>query len=168
MALIVEDGSVVDNADSYVSRSDYIAYAATQGVTITDDETADVQLRKAAEFIASYDSRLKGDKVQRDQSMAFPRSGLVIENFSWDSDEIPRQVILCQQQLALDVNAGIDLWNRPQSESTGIKRERVEGVVEVEYAVKEAGKLSSQSTGMALLNSLLRQNGLYGIPLRRA
>ena len=45
MALIVEDGSQVSNSDSYVSRADYIAYAATLGTTITDADAATEPVR---------------------------------------------------------------------------------------------------------------------------
>lgn len=161
MPLTTEDGSLVEGADTYVTREQYIAYAARMGVTIADETAADVELAKAAEFIGSKEARLKGERVDRDQALAFPRDGVTIDGWSWSKTEIPRQVILCQLALALDVHAGIDLHNPPQSESTGIKRERVEGAVEVEYALGEApSKLSRQSTATALLNSLLRSAGL--------
>lgn len=162
MAVTVEDGTIVTGADSYVSRADYIAYAATVGVTITDDATADVQLVKAAEYIDRHEDNLKGYLVTRDQPMAFPRYDLYIDGWTWTHEEIPRQVTLAQMIFALDINAGIDLYNRPQNPNLFTKKEKVDGAVEVEYAVSEntGQKLSKTSTGDALLNSLLRTNGL--------
>lgn len=160
MALIVEDGSIVTGATSYVTRADYITYAVTKGITIANDSAADVQLVKAAEFIDGKEAQLKGTRSTRDQPMSFPRYDVVIDNWSWSSTEIPRQVILCQFALALDVNAGIDLYNPPQSASTAVKRKKVDGAVEIEYALGETQKLSRQSTSTALLNSLLRSSGL--------
>lgn len=162
MAVTVETGAIVTGADSYVSRADYIAYAATVGVTITDDATADVQLVKSAEYIDRHEANLKGYRVTRAQPMAFPRYDLYIEGWTWLETEIPRQLTLCQMMFALDINAGIDLYNRPQNPNLIAKKERVEGAIEVEYAVSESTgqKLSQTSTGDALLNSLLKSNGL--------
>jgi hypothetical protein len=92
--------------------------------------------------------------------MAYPRTDLVIEGWDWADNEIPRQVKLCQMQFALDINAGVDPYNPPSSDSNGIKRESVEGAVEVEYAIKDAVKLSRNSTSRALLSSLLMNSGL--------
>lgn len=170
MALILEDGSIVTNSNTYVSRADYITYAVTVGVTIADDEAADVQLINAAIYIGNHEDNLKGTLVDRDQSMAYPRYNLVIDGWSWSSDEIPRQVILCQMNFALDINAGEDLYNRSQNPNLFTKKERVEGAIEVEYAVSETTgqKLSKTSTADALLASLLNNNGLFSISMVRA
>ena len=162
MAVIVEAGSIVANSDSYVSRADYIAYAASVGVTVADDAAADVQLIKAAEYIDRHEDNLKGSTVERGQSMAFPRNSLFIDGWSWSSSEIPRQVTLCQMIFALDINAGDDLYNRPQNPNLITKSEEIAGAVSVEYAVGDntGQKLSKNSTGDALLYSLLKSNGL--------
>jgi hypothetical protein len=167
-ALIVETGAIVPNADSFVSEADYQAYAASLGAQIDGIESQRQALRKAAIFIGSFEGRLKGTLVQRDQPLSFPRDGVVIDGFEWADNEIPRNVKLCQMQVALDIQAGIDPYNPPQSESVAVKRERVEGAVEVEYAVSDAMKLSRNSTSRALLNSLLRNSGLFGVVLERA
>lgn len=169
MALIVEDGTIVTNADSWVSRADYIAYALTLGVTIADTDAADVQLVKAGEYINRHEDNLKGYLVDRNQSMKFPRYDLWIEGFSWTHEEIPRQVILAQMAFALDLNDGIDLYNRPVNPNLAVTRERVEGAIDISYAVGENApqKLGRTSTGDALLASLLRSNGLYSVSLER-
>jgi len=161
MTLIVEDGSGVAGANSYSSRADYIAYAASIGVTVPDAVAADEELIKAAEFIDRHETRLKGTRNTRDQVMAFPRFGLVIENWAWNANEIPRQVRQCQWAFALDVHSGIDLYNRPANPNLVAKSERVEGAVAVQYAVNGGEqKATRTSTGDSLLRSLLRANGL--------
>ena len=169
MALIIEDGSLVTSANSWVTRADYIAYALARGVTIADADATDVQLVKAGEFINSHEQNLKGYRVERDQAMSFPRHDVVIDDWYWSSTEIPRQVKLCQYALALDINAGVDLYNKPVNPNTAVKRERVEGAVEVEYAIPESTgqKLSRSSTADALLNSLLNRSGLAGLRMVR-
>lgn len=165
MAVTVENGSVVADADSYVSRADYIAYAAARGVTVTDDATADADLVKAAQFIDSHESRMKGDRVSRDQFMAFPRSGVVIDGWTWAATEIPRQVVLAQLAVALDIHAGVDPYNPDQA--APVIKERVEGAVEVAYASPTSFKLSKTSSSEALINALLVSAGMTSFNLVR-
>ncbi len=167
MALIIEDGSLVENADSFVSRADYITYAESKGITIEDTEDADIELRQAVDFICSHEGRIKGFKVDRDQALCFPRYNFNSEGFEWSSDEIPRQVVLCQMALALEIHAGADLYN-PEINQVA-KRESVDGAVEVEYFGKENGvKLNKDSRALALLTSLLKKNGLFSIKMERS
>ena len=170
MTLTVENGSQVTNSDSYVSRADYIAYALTLGTTIPDTDATDAQLRNAAEFIDHHAANLKGTTVARDQSMQFPRVGVVIDSWYWNSDEIPRNVLLAQYAFALDINAGVDLYNIPVNPNLIKKKKRVEGAVSVELAVKDGGnqKATRTSTGDSLLASLLTLAGLYSVILIRS
>lgn len=168
MAITVEDGTLVDDANSWVTRAEYITYAASKGITIASNTTADAELVKACEFINSHEGNLKGNRVDRDQYTAYPRENLVLEGFAWDSDEIPRQVILCQLAFALDIHAGIDPYNPPSNPNLSAKRERVEGAVSIEYFGKDSGvKMSRSSTATALLRALLIRSGLQ-IALVRA
>jgi len=160
MSIVVEDGTLVTGANSWVTRAEYIAYAKTKGITIHNSATADTDLVKACEFINSHEDNLKGDKVSRGQPTAYPRKYLVLEGFSWGSDEIPRQVILCQLAVALDINAGIDPYNPPANPAIQAKKEKVD-VIEVEYFGRDSGqKMSRTSTATAILNTLLRRSGL--------
>lgn len=170
MALTVETGAIVTGANSYCLRADYILFAASFGITIANDDAADVELLKAAQFIDQHEANMKGDRVQRDQPMSFPRAGVVIDNWSWSSAEIPRQVRLCQMQFALDIHDGFDPWNPAVNPNLVKKRTRVEGAVDVTYAVSDnaAQKLSRTSKADALLNSLLNRSGLFSVPLVRS
>lgn len=169
MAIIVEDGSIVAGANSFVSRSEYITYAAELGVTVADDVAADIELIKAAQFIASFESKLKGALVDRGQPLPFPRKDLWVDGFSWLSTEIPRQVILCQMAVALDINQGVDPYNPPANPNRATRREKIDGAVEVEYFGTDGGfKMSRTSTWAALLSSLMVNSGLYSIALERA
>ena len=163
--IVVENGTIVTGANSYVTMAEYIDYAASLNVTITDLQIYRTQLIKAAQFIDGLENVLKGDTVEKTQPKAFPRNNFTdINGWSWDNDEIPTVLKQAQMSLAIDINDGEDLWNLSQSGATGIKREKVDGAVEVEYAVSETGRLPYNSRSQALLMSLMRYNGL-GIPL---
>tara|TARA_R110002020_G_scaffold284245_1_gene499847 strand:+ start:229 stop:738 length:510 start_codon:yes stop_codon:yes gene_type:complete len=166
--IVVEDGTKVVGANSYVTMAEYIDYAASLNLTVTDTQAFRTQIIKAAQFIGGLESVLKGDTTEKNQPMAYPRNALTdIDGWSYDNNEIPPQVKQAQLSLAVDINSGEDLWNLSQSGATGIKREKVEGAVEVEYAVSDTGRLPYNSRSQALLASLMKFNGL-GIPLAMA
>ena len=168
MALVIETGAIVTGANSWVTRADYIAYAAALGVTIPDTAATDIQLVKAAQFIGSHEGRLKGTLVDRDQPLAYPRDDLTLDGFAWEETEIPRQVIGLQLAVALEINAGIDPYNPPVNTNRATRREKIEGAVEVEYFGKDASAVvTRQSQTTALLATLLVRSGLMSIPLVR-
>ena len=163
--IVVENGTVVTGANSYVSMAEYIAYAATLNITVTDSQVFQTQIIEAGQFINGLENILKGNTTTKTQPMAYPRNNLTdIANWSWANDEIPTQVKEAQMSLAIDINSGEDLWNLTQSEATGIKRERADGAVEIEYAVSDTGRLARRSRSGDLLALLMKFNGL-GIPL---
>lgn len=157
MALIVEDGTIVANANTLVTEFEFESYAEGMGVTISGE--IEPILRKAMQFVDSFDARMKGSRVSRDQALSFPRSDFEIDGWSWGETEIPRAAILAQLAVALDIAQGIDPYNPPQAKIR--TKERVEGAVEVAYAAPTAGfKLSKSSSSEALINALLRSSGL--------
>jgi hypothetical protein len=111
MAIVVEDGSIVTGANSYVSRADVIAYAASRGVTLADTTATDALLIKACDYLESFAKQFKGDRYTRDQALCWPRGGAVIEGYEWSADEIPRQVVSAQCALVVELNAGEDPFN---------------------------------------------------------
>lgn len=160
--IVVEDGSIVANANSLVSEADYVAYLTAIDVVPTGN--TEIQLIQAMEYIDSLEPVLMGRMVKRGQALAFPRIDLCIEGFYWSSSEIPRQAIDAQIALALDLENGIDLYNRPEPDNKVVKRERVEGAVEVEYATPSNGvsvKVSKSSRSMALVSLLKKNSGLF-------
>lgn len=159
MALTVEDGSIVTGADTYVTSADFVAYAATLGITIADDAATEVLLRKAFEYINSLEPRLLGIRTLKTQPNAYPRDNLFIEDYAWDDDEIPRQVIMAQQLLALDLNDGVDIYNRPQSSMQPVRKQKV-SVIEREFAVSDSPRITSQTRAVRVLASLMKNNGL--------
>jgi len=164
MALIVEDGSVVANSNSYISRADYITAAANVGVTITSDATADSELIKAAAYIDAHEVNLQGYKTARDNPMAFPRTYVATARWLWTSTEIPTEVIKAQTEYALDIHAGKDLWNRGGNPNLIASEKRVEGAVSVKFAVNAGNQVSTfTSRGDAYLRQLLKNGGVINM-----
>ena len=60
MALIIENGSIVDNANSFVTAAEMVAYAALRGVTITADTTTqEQQIILAMDYLVSREQSMQ-------------------------------------------------------------------------------------------------------------
>lgn len=161
MTITVETGAIVANANSYISVNDLIGYADAREITLTVDE--EVLILKAMDFFESHSGRFIGQRVQRDQALSWPRTGVVIENWNWSSSEIPRQVINAVLSLCIEINAGEDPYNPSQAVLPTV-RKKVEGAVEVEYANPgQALKVSKTQPSKTHINLLLKNSGLFAI-----
>jgi len=145
--------SITVNTNSYVTRQELIDYAAPRGVTVDDNEQADIALVNAADFLETYDSQFSGHRTDQDQDLAWPRDGATIRGFEVPDDEVPPLVKQTQMEIALDLLAGVDLYNREDRQI--VTRERVDGAVEVEFATPNVvGVRLQQSKALKLLRIL--------------
>jgi len=123
--IIVEDGSIVEGANSYVSEAQLTTYASDRGITLTAD--ADVLLIRAMDYIESLG--YKGVKSYRSQPLQWPRRGVYIDGYYVDSDVIPNELKNGLMQTAIAMDQGFD----PLAVQTqGIKSETVD-VISVTY-----------------------------------
>lgn len=123
--IIVEDGSVVTGANSYVSEAELTTYATDRGITITGEE--DELLIQAMDYIESL--AFKGIRWTKDQPLSWPRVDVFIDGYYQDVEDIPVQLKNGQMAVALAIDAG----NGPlEALPRSVKRERV-GELEVEY-----------------------------------
>lgn len=147
MALIVEDGTGLPNAESYVSVADCDTYHSNRGNTSwasLSTAAKEQNLRKATDYMVEvYRERWKGTRVNANQSLDWPRNYVLREDyvyqtengaaiiggyFYYPSDEVLREIKDACCILALKANAG-DL--NPDL-SQNVVREKVD-VLEVEY-----------------------------------
>ena len=118
MALIIEDGSIVANADSYVTTAEITAYANKRGFTVPTSES---DLEKIAILAIDYMQSKKyiGNLVESGQALAFPRRD--IEDLA--DDVIPQAIKNAQIELAIAAHTNDLLISEPtatiESESTG-------------------------------------------------
>jgi len=141
MALVVETGSGLTNADSYISLTDANSYVSDHGdpsswSDATDDEKEEA-LRLGTQYIdLKYGNRFVGVRGSRDQALDWPRSAVVdVNGYIYDSDEIPTCLKYAVVEAALRHLAGDDLLGVLNNPGT-IKSERKKiGVMEkeVEY-----------------------------------
>jgi hypothetical protein len=75
--IVVEDGSIVASANSYVSAADLSTYATDRGITING--TAAVLLIQAMDYLEQQD--FQGYKYTDDQALQWPRGDVYIDGY---------------------------------------------------------------------------------------
>lgn len=131
MALIVEDGSIVADANTYLTEAEANTLLEGYGFVLTP-ATAEANLRTAAQYLESFRRLYQGAKVSSAQTLQFPRQGLLIDCFLIASDTIPEQLKIAQALAAYEESVGKNL----QATSNGqtIIEKSVAGAVTVKYA----------------------------------
>lgn len=105
--MVVENGTGVANANTYVSREDFLAYALARGIEIADDDPADVLLTKAMDYLNGL--TWKGQLAVAFQPLPWPRQFVFIGADEFPEHTVPPDVVSAQCVLAMQVNAGFDI-----------------------------------------------------------
>jgi hypothetical protein len=120
VTVIVEDGSVVANANSFVSVATAESLLSDLGVEGFDEETADdkaLAVVEAAKRLNHFESMLDGSRQSSSQNLLFPRLGSTLRsNKAIPSSSVPAQVLDAQALLAKEY---LDLRNAPSGEEQG-------------------------------------------------
>ncbi len=102
MALIIENGSIVANADSYATVAQLRTFATKRGATVpTPDPDCEKILIKAMDYLATLEDSYKGARVSASQALSWPRTGVYINGFEFSASAIPQQLIDAQCSLAI-------------------------------------------------------------------
>lgn len=134
MALVVEDGTGLTTAESFISVADastrHTAFGNAGWAAAASDTVREQALRKATAYMEQvYRSRWKGVRHTVDQALSWPRNSVVVDGFVViDSDVVPAEVKNACADLALKA---LDEALAPDLERAVI-REKV-GPIETEY-----------------------------------
>lgn len=131
VTIIVEDGSGVPNANSYIDLQYAKDYLEERGHKIPSDEELAPMLINAIDFMESL-TRYKGTRTHQDQELQFPRSGLCDDGIEIVGNTIPQDIKRAQAQLVADtVDSGKPLLS---TKSTYALKKRILGPLTQEYA----------------------------------
>lgn len=165
MALIVEDGSGLVDAEAYISVADASAYFAARDNATWAALSAPAQeaaLRRGAEYLdAVYGQRWQGSRLTAAQALTWPRAGVVVDGYSLDGSPLPVALVRANAELALRASSG-DLLG---DQGAQVTQETV-GPISVSYADG-----ARQNTRYALVEAMLAALLAYGagrIPVVRA
>lgn len=158
MALVIEDGTVVTGANSYIDIPEAKAFAAARGVDLGNDDTVTEQrLLVAMDYLESLS--YKGTRTEPDQQLlAWPRIGVTFDGRTFGDHVIPNQLKSAQAQLAIEQFNGVVIFASTSSGSgeLGIKKEVVD-VLETEFfSPKDMNQEFVAVAEMPAVSALLR------------
>lgn len=164
MALVVEDGTGKETADSYASVADADAYHGARGNAAWAALSSTVKeqlLRRATDYLGAYDAAWKGCRVSSSQALAWPRRGVDAHEFEVPSTVVPKAVTVAVCILALKASSS-EL--APDQERP--KTREVIGPLETEWAA-DAPQAVRYVEVDRLLAPYLGSGRRYSVPLRR-
>lgn len=150
MAIVVEDGSIVSGANSYITSAQLTTYASERGVTFTGDP--EILIHKSMDYFESLD--FIGEIYQETQPLQWPRVQGVIDGYEIDYNEIPAEVTQAQLAIAMAIGEG---YGPLQNVDRQVSREKVD-VIEVEYSTGSMASTFSP-TIQAKLRKLIKSGG---------
>jgi Putative DnaT-like ssDNA binding protein len=132
MALIVETGAGLSNAEAYVSVAAADARMTSFGndtwATLTTAEREEAIRRSTTHMVQAYRGRWAGQRVNSTQALDWPRWGVEVDGFYVASDSVPADIANACADLAFKAAAG-DL---APDLTRGVVRKKV-GPLETEY-----------------------------------
>jgi hypothetical protein len=164
MTLIVEDGSIVADAETYASVSDLQAYVAKRGVSVSNKPAdQEILLVKSMDFLRGLN--YIGDRTNPTvQVLDWPRAGAWIENWLIRNNEIPRQLIYAQCAIAVEVANGIDVLPTQDVQDPGQIIEEEVGPIRTVYANNGVvRRVPAMAKAEVFLRVLTKRNGLTAI-----
>lgn len=159
MALTIEDGSIVADANSYVTATEAKAYADARGLSLpTADADVEKLLIQAMDYLEAKRAEYQGDKTDpSNQELQWPRTGVKIDCNDLASNVIPKELKQAQIVLAIEKNSGTDLQ---PTRSEGFVKKEVVGPIETEYSEKIGVSVEPTITAVdALLTPLFNACG---------
>jgi len=163
MALVVEDGTGVANADSYLSLADARTLATNYGITLpVDDTEAEIQLRKAYDGLNIQEPEMQGTRTHDIQTGIYPRTGVYSNCVLVDSETIPLNVKKAQLYQAEAYSNGMN----NNAVNDGRKLASFEVVGAYKEAYQDDSNQSLNSTVLGVENELypLTKDGFSASP----
>lgn len=131
MTITVEDGTIVDGANSYVELQEVRDWATDRGITLpADDADLEPKVHLAMDWFEAYD--FVGSRVDVAQALSFPRSGVVIDGIEYGENEIPPLVKDCVIQATIDA-VSVELEPTIAGSTKGNLKKSKLDVIEKEY-----------------------------------
>lgn len=164
MPLIIEDGTIIEGANSYATVAQARAYATARGLSLpTADGAVESALVLACDKLQSY--RYKGSQVSpATQPLVWPRSEVYFdgEDTPLDAATIPACLISAQCQFAFEASGGTDL--QPTGTGQEVILEKVD-VIETHYQPRQSGTVQPEFNKAESILAPILQNG-SGLSLR--
>lgn len=132
VTLIIEDGTGIESANSYISLDDAYDLIEQFGWSLPDDaDLASIALVNGYNYLNTLESGMCGTRTYEDQTGAFPRENCSCGSFAIPLDAIKPEVKQAQVRAAVTFAKGVDV--NPDSDGKETQSEEVVGAVKVSY-----------------------------------
>ncbi len=168
MALTVETGTGLPNADSYITLADARIYAANYGLTLpANDAEAEIALRQGCQYIELQEGRYSGSRVSTSQALAWPRADASNSvGVDYPDNAVPIQLGRAQVAAAAEFAKGTDV--RATDDGKSVASEAVTGAVAVSYFNNgKTGETVLITRALDELRILLVNGGGYSFRVER-
>ena len=163
MALIIETGAGVENADSYIELLDARTFAANYGLKLSDDDTtAEITLRQAYLHLAIYEPELQGKRTTIEQNNIYPRTGVLSNCVAVDNNLIPESIKQAQVYAAASIQEGYATNNIDNGQA--LSSFSLDGVISESYQAGSKTKLNNTIQGVQNSIYPLTKIGFYASP----
>lgn len=134
VCIVVEDGSIVTGANSYITNEEAEQLLNSIGETYGDITPSEIKMAilKATRYTEYYRDQYQGCKVSSAQELQFPRNNVYVDGFLISNDVIPKELKMAVATAALTLLNGDDL----QIDNDGklITQESIGGAISVTYS----------------------------------
>ena len=129
MTLIIEDGSIVEDANTFISLEDVKSYADLRGIDYPADNELSQNIILAGDYLNSL--CWKGGLVIASQSMSWPRSDVFAFGEILPNNEIPSNIKSAQIEATL-AQSETNLLSDGSDNNQSVKKEKAD-MLETEY-----------------------------------
>lgn len=103
--LIIEDGTIVAGANSFVTDAEFKRYASIRNFDVPATQPdREALLILAMDYLQGKELNMKGSRVSATQELMYPRYGVCTNNFTVASTDIPSALKNAQMELAAQAN----------------------------------------------------------------
>ncbi len=154
--LIIEDGSIVEGANSFVTDEEFKKYAGIRNIDVPATQPdREALLVLAVDYLFSVESKMKGYRVSSEQSLPYPRSGVCYNCQYVSPSSIPQALKNAQMELAIQAGSSDILI----SNQTGNVASESIGELSVSYFSGGSWSQVRTDKADAYLNPLLKGSG---------
>lgn len=160
MALVIEDGTQVTGANSYITVAEYTTWAdarfgGSRSTLPADTAAYEAVILRGMDYFESLD--FQGLLVDRTQPLQWPRSDAYIDGYDIDATTIPDEVKKAMYELAYAEETGVGELNQIERK---VESEKV-GPIAVTYSSSSASRTISPALSRSL-RKLVKGGGAGG------
>lgn len=154
MALVIEDGSVIAGANSYITAVEFRTWANSRGITVSDSD--DILERSILRAMDWFERQFFiGNKANENQLLQWPRTEALIDGYYADATEIPKEV---KTALYEATKVQIDGYSELNEQDRRTIKESI-GDISVEYAENSENRTITPALRFAM-NRIVQPTGM--------